>query len=385
MFWKNFFKELLVFFGEIILFLTYFLPMLFIFYFILTYIFAYLFKDNMYIGKEILASPNHELSYLIVFYAGIALMGSYMSNFLRKTEHKKKIQHDKEEILLMLLTSFLLSYYFTQSIKLFSKFGIFSILILASVIFLTLQKIIGFYLNYDLSYFRNLLKLNLFRILGLEKINGSYSKKNIKEMFTLALRNSNQIFKILANLNWKKYLNILPSVFFRLALILGFVSAAVSLLVLISVFITMQFKNYLDYNRRLRENLTITKVKPATTTIGEKVALEGYNFGWRFSEADRLMSYYGPILVELWKENEITFTVPLHWKEGKTKIWIERMKGSIPSAPLLKSNDVELNIMNRWVFYPEQDELDKKNLFTYFSRGIKKIKRFILLKDSLIK
>ena len=97
------------------------------------------------------------------------------------------------------------------------------------------------------------------------------------------------------------------------------------------------------------------------------------------------MSYYGPILVELWKENEITFTVPLHWKEGKTKIWIERMKGSIPSAPLLKSNDVELNIMNRWDFYPEQDELDKKNLFTYFSRGIKKIKRFILLKNSLIK
>jgi len=44
--------------------------------------------------------------------------------------------------------------------------------------------------------------------------------------------------------------------------------------ILITVIITFRINNYLDYNRKLRENLTISKIIPKSTTIGEKVVIE---------------------------------------------------------------------------------------------------------------
>lgn len=378
-------KDLLVFFGEVIVFLSFILPLLFAFYLILTYILFYLYGETSLIGKEILSSTNEELSYLIFLFLGISTLGNFLFNRLRKTEIKEEISFDKEEQLIFILISWLLAYYFTHTLALFSGFGWIPEILLTFILYFWVKTIVRFYLRYNLAYFAGLIKLNLFSYLTLNKEYKLNLKIKVNEIPRSIFQNSTQILSFISKINWKKLTSVLPTLLLRLTLVTGLIVSMAAIVILITGFITLKFRNYLDYNRMLRENLTIMNVIPATTTIGEKVRVAGYNFGWRFSEDDRLMSDYGPISVELWKEDEIYFTVPLHWKEGKTAIWIERMKGSIPSAPLIKSNIKELKVTNRWDFYPQQEELDRKNLFTLASRGIKKIKRFLYIQAGWLK
>ena len=418
---KALFKEIAVFFGEIFLFLTFLLPLLFTFYLILTYVSFYLFQDKTLLGKAIIASTNKEISNIILFFIGIIIIGNFIFKRLHKSEIKNRVNYDTEEIIFFMLISFLLAYYFSQSFVLLTKYGWNSILFLTALFFFLTSQIEEFYQRYNSLYFKNLFKIEIKTMISLfffakrflfllpskllkflkklKKIPSLFislitnlltniKKKNYIDVITIFRELNKKFFQHIRSIiefNWIKYLNILLSLFFKITVSIGFFIMLATITILITVIITFRINNYLDYNRKLRENLTISKIIPKSTTIGEKVVIEGYNFGWRFSEDDRLMSNFGPILVELWKDDEITFIVPLHWSMGKTDIWIERMKGSIPDAPIIKSKPAKINILNRWEFYPEQEELDRKNLFTYFSRGIKKLKRFLILKDSLIK
>ena len=169
--------------------------------------------------------------------------------------------------------------------------------------------------------------------------------------------------------------------FIKMTLI-GFaiISLFTIIVILVVVFLTWQLNRYSDYQRSLRENLTIMSVVPAMTTLAQKVRLEGYNFGWKVNKGDKLMSNYGKVVVDEWKGEELIFIVPLHWKEGIVRLWIERNKDDLPEGELIKSNVVRLKILSRWDFFPAEEELRNKDPLSYFKRAVKKIRRALFLK-----
>ena len=144
-------------------------------------------------------------------------------------------------------------------------------------------------------------------------------------------------------------------------------------------------QEYVQTQKRLKENLTIVEVIPGKTTLAELVKVKGYNFGWRLNKGDGLMSSYGPVDVKEWTNEVIKFVVPLHWKEGKVNLWIVKYKTDNPPTEAKISNVVSLQIDSRWSYYPEQEELDSKSIQAYVSRAIKKIRRFFLSRAEFLK
>lgn len=343
-----------------------------------------MFSGNVLFGKEILQSSNKELANIFLIYLVILIVGIALHRIVHKRQIRAMVKSDIVEIIIYGITSGLISYYFLQSFSLFSSYGWTSVFLLGTLFFFLLTHIVDFYQKYSLSYFRNFFKNDgslIFPIPLAIKGEGKIRPKALPFSFKKRL---GQFISSLAKQGWRNFLNLLLLLLARVVVLLGILISVVAVIIFVTTFISLQVKNYLDYNRKLRENLTIMQVRPTNTTIGEKVVMEGYNFGWRFSKNDELMSEYGPIIVELWKDNEITFIVPLHWKEGMVDVWIERIKGSLPDAPIIKSNKVGLNILNRWSFYPEENELESKSIVSYFSRGIKRLKRTLLLKNNIL-
>jgi len=164
--------------------------------------------------------------------------------------------------------------------------------------------------------------------------------------------------------------------------VMGFtiISLFAIIVIVVITFLTRELNKYANYQRRLRENITIILIDPSVTTLAQKVSLKGYNFGWRVNKRDRLVSDNGPVVVDEWKEEEIIFTVPLHWKERSTNLWIERIKDDMPEKKLLKSNTISLKILSRWDFFPAEAELKRKDPFSYLMRAVKKIRRTLFLK-----
>src|SRR3989344_1884012 len=80
------------------------------------------------------------------------------------------------------------------------------------------------------------------------------------------------------------------------------ISIFVFILMILTVgsFFFIKFFEYTGKQKKIKENLYVEKVVPAGTIIGEKVSLQGYNFGWRTNPNDRLMSDHGPVMVETW-------------------------------------------------------------------------------------
>ena len=138
---------------------------------------------------------------------------------------------------------------------------------------------------------------------------------------------------------------------------------------------------YQQYQRNLRENLTIVKVKPTITTMGEKIHMSGYNFGWRDGEQDLLITNQGEIpLVDRWNDTELDFTIPLYFHEGPTQIWVERTIKDQDIERIKISNIVNLDIKSRWYFYPTVEDLQPdKYHYNLLIRIIQKIKRTIFL------
>lgn len=137
---------------------------------------------------------------------------------------------------------------------------------------------------------------------------------------------------------------------FRLSVIFViFISVALSF-----IYVTGKINNRL---LRLSLNPEIKIVEPKMAYHSTKIILHGGNFGWNPPEKARLINDYKEVRADLWTGDKIIFTVPLHWKMGKHKLWVEKNAIWEGKKIIVKSDDVVIEIIPRNNFFSPDDNL----------------------------
>jgi hypothetical protein len=80
----------------------------------------------------------------------------------------------------------------------------------------------------------------------------------------------------------------------------------------------------MSYRDRQLKNPRIAKIEPGLLYPATKVVLYGDSFGDNSNTNYALMRNGVPINVDYWEDHKIIFTVPLDWKSGDMRIWIQR-------------------------------------------------------------
>ncbi len=433
----KFTKYIAIFFYEIVKFLCWFLPILFFSYLALSFFLYYLFPDFPveFSEKTILSLDNFDLGLILLMMFILTIVGIYFRYREKKIEVKFLRFKSRDELIVALITSFFFSTFFIKNFLELENFENILILFFTLLFLVLLPNFVSFFSFLDLSFFKkiitapaeirlslsefrtlsNLIKPNMKKvvlaIMGISfflfiilylvlifKILSNFSKFDFIEIILLTvitcllvylisvfgLTYLSNIRKLITYFSEKKeYLIRALELLWKLIKmsLVGVTIVSLFIIVVLSIvaFLTWQLNRYADYQRKLRENLTIMFVDQETTTLAQKVRLKGYNFGWRVNKKDRLMSSYGPVFVDEWQEEELIFTIPLHWKEGTLYLWIERIKDDVPEKKLIKSNTVTLKILPRWDFFPTEEELRNKDLLSSLNRAIKKIRRTLFL------
>ncbi len=114
--------------------------------------------------------------------------------------------------------------------------------------------------------------------------------------------------------------------------------------------------------------LFIQSVEPKSATLTQKVTISGFNFGWKNNDTYKVMSKEEELRQTEWTNEKIDISIPLSMKSGDNELWIVRPKSE--NGLLEESNHVKIRIIDRFVFYPVENE-------PKWQRGIKRIKRFL--------
>lgn len=318
---------------EMLKIIVFVISLIFSFYYIFSTIYSTLFSDLFFYKEELLSNSSiQELSYILIPTIFIIWILNYKKTL--------KIIFSKEEKVILLFSSYFFSYFVLTSFGISGRLFVILIIFIIAFIYYLLIIINNFFYDFSLSYFKKLLR----------------SEKN----------------KLEKGLTKITYVNI--AMFISISL----------LMIGLTGFIIFKINSYLDYHNQLRRSFVITKIIPKNTTQAEGVILKGYKFGWKLNESYRIMSETGQINdIKLWTDTEIQFNVPLHIKDGKNIIWIERTVDDSSQSAKMTSNKIELNIISRWEFYPSQINyenpfypLQKENL-------IRRIRRFLFFKLKL--
>ncbi|VVA44496.1 membrane hypothetical protein [Candidatus Roizmanbacteria bacterium] len=366
---------------EIMKIVIFIISILFSGYFILGTIYSTLFIELRFKEQIISSMSNKELNFMLFGLLGIlGILG------FRKIA---KPILSKGEIIIYLLSSYFLSYFIVKNFQFPSRLFIILIISIFAIIFFLLLQITDFFYSFNVLYLKELILKEKIKL-----------GKNISQFII----NFNNIFSILSKIIHRTIIEIIQGKrkniiskellikeiynFSRLVssmaypLIIFF--SIIILIIGLSGLIILGVNQYLDFQNQLRRSFTITKILPKNTTQAENVSLKGYNFGWKLGDKDKLMSNDGQINdIKLWTNDEIRFAVPLHLKDGKNIIWLEKSESDSSNSAILKSNKVTLNIISRWEFYPSQ--INYENLFYPLQKEnlIKRIKRFLFFKLKL--
>ena len=276
-------------------------------YFVVVNIVLSLFTDIKFQTNMISSASNIDLTYLIL---GI-LSSSFVAFSLRLKQKKIRLVSPfslpKGEVFVYFITSFFLGYFFVNSIFADAPRNWKLIILFTSGLFFLLPQAVELFSSFNLSYVRNLVQKTRKAIFLDTKEHFSILIMLMKSYTKKAYYTSRNFF--LAEIDWKK----LPSIIiinFRslinfLISIIKFVFPFLIYLVILLSFIAIVFasvrftiskvNNYFAYQKYQRENLSIVKINPNTTTQAQKIELEGYHFGWESNEDYKLMSDYGKI------------------------------------------------------------------------------------------
>lgn len=107
---------------------------------------------------------------------------------------------------------------------------------------------------------------------------------------------------------------------------------------------------------RIAKNPVIETIEPELVYKATKVVIYGKNFDWDVGKAEAFMDGE-KIDILLWTDTKIVFLVPLHWKNGTHRIWIEKQidwDGKITSA---KSKTLNIKILPISEKFTESDRL----------------------------
>jgi len=294
----------------------------------------------------IITTVNSDLNRILIGLMGI--LGAMIVISLKRKELKfiSPFSLTKEETIILGLSSYFLAYFIKENLIALIFIKKIFLVILTLIFFVFLPQILNYYLQFNLNFLNKLLK-------------------NIK----------NELITIKAKpFNWRVIYKIFP---YMLVL-----TILLTVILFVVAVVSWQINKYLAYQSDLRRRLVITKIKPKVTTIGEKVTLEGYNFGFKENEFFQVQTNFGQATdIKDWNNNKVEFIIPLSFKEGQIKLWLERTKEASTKSALLKSNQVDFEILSRWYFYPQAEEFSyPPSFFTWVKTLKKRIRRIILLK-----
>jgi len=329
-------------------------------YFILGTILPTIFTETRFKEQIISSMTNHELMLLLFGILGILGVLGF-----------KKITKpilSKGEIIIYLFSSYFLSYFIVKNFQFPGRLFVLLMLFISAIIFFLLLQITDFFYNFNVLYLKKLILEERIKL-----------GKNISQFIFNFIQESKKI-----TFNKESVIKIID---YSLRLI---ISMAFSLIIFLSVIILtigltgliiFKVNQYFDYQNQLRKSFIVTKIVPKNTTYAQEVVLQGYNFGWRLNNRSLLMTKDGAINdIKLWTDNEIRFIVPLHLIEGKSFIWLEKPENDSSHPAILKSNQVLLNIISRWEFYPSQINYDNSFYPIIKENILRKIKRFLFFK-----
>jgi len=331
---------------EILKVVIFIISILFSGYFILGTIYSTIFIELQFKEQITSSMTNYELMLMLFGILGIlGVLG------FRKIV---KPVLSKGELIIYLFSSYFLSYFIVKNFQFSGRLFIILILFISAVLFFLLLQITDFFYNFNILYLKKLI---------------------LKEKIKLNQNISKLVF------NFNNGLLKSPKIIVKIIFSLIVFSSVIILTIGLTGLIIFKINQYFDYQNQLRKSFVITKIVPKNTTYAQEIVLQGYNFGWRLNKPSELMTKDGAINdIKLWTDNEIRFIVPLHLKEGKSFIWLEKPENDSSHSAILKSNQVNLNIISRWEFYPSQINYDNSFYPIIKENILRRIKRFLFFK-----
>ncbi len=331
---------------EILKIIIFIINILFSGYFISGTIYSTLFIELQFKEQIVSSMSNYEL--MLMLFGILGVLG--ILGFKKIT----KPVLSKGELIIYLFSSYFLSYFIVKNFQFSGRLFVLLMLLISAIIFFLLLQITDFFYNFNLLYLKELI---------------------LKEKMKLNQNISKLVF------NFNNGLLKSPKIIVKIIFSLIVFSSVIILTIGLTGLIILKINQYFDYQNQLRKSFFITKIVPKNTTYAQEVVLQGYNFGWRLNNLSLLMTKDGVINdIKLWTDNEIRFIVPLHLKEGKSSIWLEKPENDSSHSAILKSNQVNLNVISRWEFYPSQINYDNSFYPIIKENILRKIKRFLFFK-----
>ena len=123
----------------------------------------------------------------------------------------------------------------------------------------------------------------------------------------------------------------------------------------------------------------IKKISPEIVYHGNKMIIYGKGFGWKGAVNSRFLNQYKEITPELWTDSKVILSVPLDWKIGKIRIWIEKPMLWQGKTVISKSRQINIKLIDRLGpfdkdddhYYQQLEKLDKEVLYINGYKSIK--------------
>lgn len=125
-------------------------------------------------------------------------------------------------------------------------------------------------------------------------------------------------------------------------------------------------------NAILSATPVINSVEPHIAYYGTKVVIKGQNFGEPPRKNTFLRNNGEDVFVDFWSGSKIIFTIPLHWKLGDNKLWVEKKVSMFGKERTLKSESKVLRLIDRADAWSEEDDQYFKQ-FENFDAEVRKL------------
>lgn len=124
-----------------------------------------------------------------------------------------------------------------------------------------------------------------------------------------------------------------------------------------------------------KTKFVISAVEPFFVHHGDKIIIQGRGYNQKVNKFAQLMSNYGKEDYSYASDSKIIFTVPLKWKTGTVKIWLEKYENDSGIDKILKSNIVTINILPR-LGPLSYDDVSYFSQIKYLNAETKKLNEF---------
>lgn len=307
---------------EIIRLIIFYFALIVSLYFIFLHILFFLFPEEQIITQAVNNFPEIKLIWPEVIF--LSFIGWIITFKTKKLTFVSPFSLKLDEQITYLITAFLFATFLKGSYLILAKLGNIFLVIIILVLFFVLPQIASFFLSFSLFDFIDGVKRLFREVLILIKTQPAPHLKPIS-----------------------RFLNRLPSIWSIFLILFSFFSFIIVtsfVFVIIIIVTTSYLDKKIKSENKLKQSFYISQIKPKIITYATKVTIKGYSLGWNWNNKAKIQSDYGVIPKDLWTDQKIVFITPLHLKEGRFKIWLERLEGDL-SDKIISSNKVELELV----------------------------------------